>query len=149
MRKALAAAVALLIVLGTAAEAVYTGCVREPGRDVVPRNDEDSPDPESILMRFFERPSDGLLRSRTDEEPRPRLPDASPQEPAGLRVPPSASSPNEPPHQRRRQTGRRPRAEAAFLGLPVGACPFGADGSAVLLPVGFLKSDGGVTGWDL
>ncbi|GAB6135501.1 hypothetical protein [Thermococcus prieurii] len=123
MRKVLSVAVALLIVLGAVAGAVYAGCIREPGREVIPRNDEDSPDPESILIKFLERPSDELLKSRIDEESKPRLPEVHLPEFTGSLVPLGANSHREPQYQRTLQASRWWGTEAALLGLLVGAFP--------------------------
>ena len=133
MRKVLAVAVALLIVLGTAAGAVYAGCTREPGREMAPRNDEDSPDPESALMRFLEHPSDELLRSRVDW---------------GLKLGFSSSHAfrftDSPPPSRTHRYNSSPgywsssikqrRAKTALLGLPVGALLPVADSPFGVLP---------------
>ncbi|NJE48655.1 hypothetical protein [Thermococcus sp. 9N3] len=67
MRKVVVVAVALLIVLGAVAGTVYVGYSREPGREVAPRNDGDSPDPESVLLKFIERPSSDPLQVPPDE----------------------------------------------------------------------------------
>ena len=118
MRKELAVAVALLIVLGAVAGAVYVGYSREPGREVTPRNDGGSPDPESILVRFLERPSDGLLKPPADAEG-----EYEPSNAHGFivsRVLSSTSAPDGFKYQRKRQTARLRGTWTAILGLPVG-----------------------------
>ncbi|NJE55340.1 hypothetical protein [Thermococcus sp. 21S9] len=121
MRKAVAVAVVILIVLGAVAGTVYVGYSQEPGREVAPRNDGDSPDPESALIKFLERPSDGLLKFQDGAEGEyelPQLPNA--HDIIVSRAPPNNPDPDGAICQRKNQACRLWGTKTALLGLPVG-----------------------------